>query len=394
MTDFHEPGAAGAGVFPRRAPNRSTHPPAPVRLLSRLLAVPRSLSLIPLLLALLSAAPLSAQTIRGALVDEGGRPVDGTVVGLYPAAGGRAVAGGLTDAEGRFSLSAPEPGRYRVRAERVGYRAASAEVDLVAGETSEVRLTTAVQAFVLDPIEVAADTRCVVRPGAGMRAYELWQQAAVALRATELVEDQELVEYTVRTYRRDVMRSRRPRQNPPLRVRGQPFETLSPAELAEHGYLRDAGDSVAIYGPDATVLLSDEFQDTHCLYVHSQVNVQTRDGVRGEVGLAFEPAADRGIVDIRGTLWLDARTGELRSVEYEYTGLSDGSERSPSRGEVQFQRLPSGAWIVSRWHIRTARIVRGTGEESRRATRPVEILGDVREAGGEVSDITVVERQP
>ncbi|HEX2076787.1 MAG TPA: carboxypeptidase-like regulatory domain-containing protein, partial [Longimicrobium sp.] len=264
--------------------------------------------LLTLFIALLTSTPLSAQTVHGVLVDDAGRPVDGTVVGLHPEGGGRAVHGGLTDGEGRFSLSAPAPGRYRVRAERIGYQPASAEVELATGETEEVRLATAVKAFVLDPVEVTADTRCVVRPGAGMRAYEMWQQAAVALRATELVEDQELVEYTIRTYRRDVIRSRRVRQDPPQRVRGQPFETLSPAELAEHGYLRDSGDTITIYGPDATVLLSDEFQDTHCLYVHSQMNVRTEAGERGVVGLAFEPAEDRDVVDIRGTMWLDART--------------------------------------------------------------------------------------
>lgn len=345
---------------------------------------------LALFIALLAAVPAAAQSVRGVLVDEAGRPVDGTVVALYPADGDRAAHGGLTDREGRFTLSAPAPGHYRVRAERIGYQPAYVEVDLAAGETEEVRLATAVRAFVLDPVQVTADTHCVVRPGAGMRAYELWQQAAVALRATELVEDQELVEYTIRTYRRDLMRSRRARHDPPRRVRGQPFETLSPAELAERGYLRDTGDTITIYGPDATVLLSDEFQDTHCLYVHSQVNVRTQSGGWGEVGLAFEPAVDRGIVDIRGTLWLDARTGELRSVEYEYTGLADGSQRAPSRGVVEFQRLPSGAWIVSRWNIRTARILYGTGPGSRNRTRPIEILGDVREAGGEVSDIQVV----
>ncbi|HEU0298138.1 MAG TPA: carboxypeptidase-like regulatory domain-containing protein [Longimicrobium sp.] len=346
--------------------------------------------LLSLLVALLASGPISAQTVRGVLVDDAGRPVDGTVVGLYPATGGRALAGGLTDGEGRFSLAAPAAGRYLVRAERIGYQPAQAEVELAAGETEELRLATAVKVFVLAPVEVTADMRCVVRPGAGMRAYELWQQAAVALRATELVEDQELVEYTIRTYRRDLIRSRRTRRDPPQRVRGQPFETLSPAELAEHGYLRDTGDTITVYGPDATVLLSDEFQDTHCLYVHSAVNVRTQRGQSGQVGLAFEPAESREVVDIRGTMWLDARTGELRSVEYEYTGLPDGSQRSPSRGVVEFQRLPSGAWIVSRWNIRTARILYGTGPGSRRGTRPVEVLGDVREAGGEVSEITVV----
>ena len=302
------------------------------------------------------------------------------------AGGGRAVHGGLTDGEGRFFLSAPATGRYLVRAERIGYQPAWAEVELAAGETAEVRLTTAVRVFVLDPVAVTADTRCIVRPGTG-RAYDLWQQAAVALRATELVEDQELVEYTIQTYRRDVIRSRRARRDPPQRVRGQPFETLPPAELAKRGYLRDGGDTITLYGPDATVLLSDEFQDTHCLYVHSELNVRTERGQSSQVGLAFEPVEDRGIVDIRGTMWLDAHTGELRSVEYEYVGLPDGSERSPSRGEVRFQRLPSGAWIVSRWHIRSARILYGTGPHSRRGTRPVDVLGDIREAGGEVSDI-------
>ncbi|HEX2076322.1 MAG TPA: carboxypeptidase-like regulatory domain-containing protein [Longimicrobium sp.] len=349
-------------------------------------AIPCSLLPLPwllaLVLALLAPTPLSAQTVRGVLVDDAGRPVDGMVVGLYPAGGGRAAAGGLTDAEGRFSLSAPAPGRYLVRAERIGYRPAYAEVDVAAGETAELRLETAVRAFVLTPVEVTADTRCVVRPGAGMRAYELWQQAAVALRATELVEDQELVEYTVRTYRLNLhptAYSRRHR-DPPQRVRGQPFETLSPQELAAHGYMREEGDTVMFYGPDATVLLSDEFQDTHCLYEQER-------GRRGLVGVAFEPVEGRTAVDVRGTLWLDARTGELRRVEYEYTGMADGSRRSPSGGRVEFQRLPSGAWIVSRWHIRTTRVLTGR----RRAPPSAEIIADVREAGGEVSEITVVE---
>jgi Carboxypeptidase regulatory-like domain len=331
--------------------------------------------LLTLCLALLAATPLPAQTVGGVLVDEGGQPVDGTVVGLYHPRGGRAVAAGLTDARGRFVLDAPAPGRYLVRAERVGYRPASAGVELAAGERAEVRLTTAVQAFVLAPVQVSADTRCVVRPGVGLRAYELWEQAAVALRAAALVEQQELVEYTIHTYRYDPRRTPQTRRDPPRRVRGQPFETLSPAAVAARGYLRERGDTTILYGPDATVLLSDEFLDTHCLYV------QTRGAPRGQVGVAFEPVGAREKVDIRGTLWLDAGTGELRTVTYEYTGPARSSRRSRSRGQVEFQRLPSGAWIVSRWNIRTARPRQGR-------------FLDIRHSGGEVSDITVVQGPP
>lgn len=347
---------------------------APVRALRRLLA--------PLLVlgVLLGAGPLAAQAVRGVVVD-GERPVEGMIVALYPESGGAAVGGALTDAQGRFSVRAPGPGRYTVRAERVGYRAASAGVELAAGQTAEVRLETEVRAFVLEPVAVSASP-CEVRPGPDDQANRIWEHAAVALRATALAQEQELVEYTVRTYRSDMLgiRSRR-RTDPPRRVTGQPFETLSPQALAERGYLRQDGDSLSFYGPDARVLLSDEFLDTHCLYV------QLVEAPAGQVGIGFEPVLDRGLVDIRGTLWLDARTGELRSVEYRYTGLADASRNSPSGGRISFRRLRSGAWIVDRWHIRTARVLQSRWSHE---TRRNEIIADIREAGGEVTDITVV----
>lgn len=337
---------------------------------------PLRLAILALLLAVL-AAPLAAQTVRGVVVEvASGRPVDGMVVSLHPR-GGAAIAGGLTDAAGRFSLAAPEPGAYTVRAERVGYRPAWADVQLHPGDSPEVRLQTAVQAFVLDPVQVTADRRCLVRPGAGELAYELWQQAAVALRATALAQEQELVQYTVRTYERQLLGVRqRGRNDVARRVTGNPFHTLSPAALAERGYLREGRDSLSFYGPDARALLSDEFLDTHCLYAEA--------GAPGELGVAFEPADDRGIVDIRGTLWLDAHTGELRRVEYKYTGLTDDPRGAPAGGRIEFRRLRSGAWIVGRWHIRVARMEM----DNRRQQNGV--VADLREAGGEVTDVTVV----
>lgn len=343
----------------------------------------RLLRFLPLIAALLAAAPAAAQTVRGVVVEEGtARPVAGATV-VLAAAGGATAAGALTDAAGRFSLTAPAPGRYTVRAERVGHAAASVQVELRAGETVEVRLSTAARAFVLPTLQVTADERCVVRPGVGLQAYELWEQAATALRATAVAQEHALVEYTVQTYRRalSVGGSFRPRRDPPRRVTGQPFATLPPAVLSQRGYLAEDGDTLVFYGPDARVLLSGEFMDTHCLYV------QPAAGAPGEVGVAFEPVGTGERVEIRGTLWLDAGTGELRSVEYEYTGLPSGSQRSPSGGRLEFQRVPSGAWIVRRWYIRTALILRGP--DYRPDTRMGEIIADLREAGGEVTDIQV-----
>jgi len=168
----------------------------------------------------------------------------------------------------------------------------------------------------------------------------------------------------------------------PRRVTGRPFHTLSPAELAEGGWVRDEGDSLSFYGPDAHALLSDEFLDTHCLYVDPE-----RSDAR-TVALAFQPVRQRRMPDIQGALLLDRRTGELRQVEYEYTGLQVANGRVPARGLVGFQGLPSGVWIVSSWHISSTRVVQD--RDWSRGGREVASIAEIREAGGEVTDIVLL----
>lgn len=335
-------------------------------------------------LALLGAGPLGAQTIRGVLVDDRDAPVTGALMVLvYP--GGESQAGAITDAEGRFTLVAALPGRYTVRAERTGYRTATAEVELGAGQTVDVRLTTAIQAFVLPTVEAIGQSPCTVRPGRGMAAYTLWDEARKALENAAYLQDAQRLEYTVRTYRNDMAISMgrvRRRYEDPRRVTGRPFQTLSPAALAAGGYVREEGDSVGYYGPDAQVLLSNEFLDTHCLYVDANAADQHT------VALAFEPIRRRGVVDIRGVLRLGRRTGELRAVEYEYTELGGATRRSPAGGSVEFQRLGNGVWAVIRWRIRTTAVSRGTDWERR--GQQTNVLTAITEAGGEVTQIQLV----
>jgi hypothetical protein len=300
---------------------------------------------------------------------------------------GRAGSGALTDAQGQFTLTAPAPGRYTIRGERVGYRAATVVIDLAAGETADVRLQAAVQAFVLPTLEVSAG-RCTVRPGEGEAAYTLWEEARKALETTALLHEQRQVEYTVRTFGVELVpRSGRMRRRnaEPQRVVGNPFHTLSPAELAAGGYMREEGDSISLYGPDASALLSDEFLDTHCLYVDPErFDRQT-------LALAFEPVRQRSAADIRGTLHLDRRTGELREVDYEYTGLEAGGQRLLAGGTVEFRRTPTGAFVVSQWRIRSSRVVRTTDWSRRGEQTPV--VEDLREAGGEVVHVVLQEQR-
>jgi hypothetical protein len=94
------------------------------------------------------------------------------------------------------------------------------------------------------------------------------------------------------------------------------------------------------------------------------------------------PAAVReGIGDIQGTFWLDRSSAELRLLEYRYTNLIRAYAVANPGGFVEFLRLPTGNWFVSRWEIRMPLAFRAmTGGT---------VVDRLQVAGGE---ITVIER--
>jgi hypothetical protein len=69
-------------------------------------------------------------------------------------------------------------------------------------------------------------------------------------------------------------------------------------------------------------------------------------------GITFEPNVRRKVPDVRGTVWLDARTFELRYVEFRYTLLPEFEGADRVGGEVHFGKLTNGAWVTSRWFLR------------------------------------------
>ena len=110
------------------------------------------------------------------------------------------------------------------------------------------------------------------------------------------------------------------------------------------------------YGPDPDGLLSDSFLETQCFSAPGGGGADS-----GFVGLAFEPAPDRRLPDIRGVLWLDALDYGLRTLEFEYTRPPAGLPTDAGGGYVGFMSLPAGTWIVSRWWIRMAHLVWAVG---------------------------------
>ncbi|HZD03903.1 MAG TPA: hypothetical protein VE173_03270, partial [Longimicrobiales bacterium] len=207
-------------------------------------------------------------------------------------------------------------------------------------------------AIELAGIEVAGEQRCTVRPGSGLRTAEVWEEARKALRLAAWTEAQEAVAFRAVDVEAELdpgtlkVRKERRRSHSGY-IHGSPYESYPAEDLAENGYVRPApGGRWTYLAPDAGVLLSDPFLDGHCFEL-------TGDESRPElIGLAFRPV-DRGSdADIRGVLWLDRRSSELRTLEFTYTTLPYPVESELIGGKVDFERLASGPWIVRSWRIR------------------------------------------
>jgi hypothetical protein len=336
--------------------------------------------LVAVLVTLLSASSAWAQTIRGLLVEEGSEtPVGGVFVVMLSEAG-LEVDRVLTDDRGRFSVIARGPGSYSLRTERIGY--ASTETPLIELDVAavhELRLEVPVEAIELIGVRVEAERRCVVRPEEGVETARIWGEAEKALSATRWTGEQRLFVFETESYEQ----VRSPQTLVVLseasekvwRTVAKPFITPPAEQLVELGFVRTtAEDSTYYYAPDAEVMLSDAFLDAHCFRVRLGDDQET-----GLVGLAFEPVPGSHMTDVKGVLWLDEETAALRFLEYSYTGLDVDFSTEHFGGRLEFEQLPTGAWIIRNWWIRGP-IVRRGGVGHLQTER----LAAVKQVGGRV----------
>jgi hypothetical protein len=110
--------------------------------------------------AALVASPLSAQSIRGRVVDESsGEAVSGVSAVLVNPSG---VQQGATqsDPRGRFVLRAPAPGRYRIRVFHIGYGDFYSDLfEVEANETVEVDVRLSMRPIAVDSLVVTTERR-------------------------------------------------------------------------------------------------------------------------------------------------------------------------------------------------------------------------------------------
>ena len=318
----------------------------------------------PAVLALLLAAvapPASAQVVRGRLVDAADEAgVSGAMISLLDRDGSQSSRV-LTRGTGLFEVEAATPGRYRLRADRIGYATSFSDFfDLAAGDTLTIGMTSAVAAVSLRGIEAEARKALDAAAFTQERGYYRYEMMGVI---RELGPEGRQVIREDRDFERA--------------YRQYPFVSLPADSLISKGFAKLAPNESVYWAPDAGVLLSDAFLDTHCFRIRSDERQP------GLIGLEFEPVPGRRIAEIRGTLWLDSDGARLERLDYNYQNLDLPSAlaRANPGGTVEFEALPNGTWIVNSWRIRMPRSRVGVSPFDGRV---IAVLDGITEQGGDV----------
>ena len=292
--------------------------------------------------------------LRVRLATPDGAPIAGALVALIDSA--RVVREGVSDENGIRSLRAPQ-GSYRIRVRRIGFLPFLSE-PLTVASGSEIELRVESSRVALETIVVTSRSRCgPIEPGEQILAT-VWDEIAKALRTSQLSAG-DFADYAhAFVYRKKLNQQGKVISSDTIfRPLGgaKPFGVLNAAALFSNGFVV-GNDRLGwiYYGPDETVLLSDQFASTHCFQV-------IRDpGKPGKIGIEFTPVPGRTMGEIKGVLWVDQSTAELRELIFRYVnaGLM---ERFRAGGFARFRRLPSGSWIVDDWALRAPILERTPG---------------------------------
>jgi hypothetical protein len=232
---------------------------------------------------------------------------------------------------------------------RIGYRSEVSDPHvLTVGAAVATRLVLSSLGLSLDTVHVRSQSACHLLAESGATTFAVWEQARTALLATQLTGAARNISATTIAWDRRLDLANRVREQSASLLTAfvaEPFVALSPDSLHRFGYALKQPDnrSMNYYVPGIDMLLASVFVDDHCFHLTSDQN---------RVGIVFEPNAERkDVTEIRGTMWLDRASSELRSMEFRYVLLTSDLA-ADAGGEVQFTRMKNGSWAVSRWNVR------------------------------------------
>ena len=308
---------------------------------------------------LMATATLAqAQVLRVHLVDEETRqPLAGVLVSALDAAGAMGPSV-LSSGDGIATVRASGSGPHRLLIRRIGFAPVTTNPVTVPLESSTtVDIIVPVHRITLGIVHVVGNQSCAEQTDSpSALAQPAWTEVRTALEASALTRDQRLVTTAALRFQRDLRRDGTV-DFADTTLRGssgeRPFFAPNPALLERDGYFKHHDDgSEDFYAPDEAVLLSAGFTRRHCLSVFPDVR---RDSAGTQLALAFVPRDRDTRPEIKGLIWIDSATSELRRIDFEYVRISLRAPADSIGGSVEFRHLASGAWIVSSWALRMPR---------------------------------------
>lgn len=302
--------------------------------------------------AAVSSSAAHAQVLRARLLDEALQsPVSSAFVTLRDSSGA-VVTGAMTDSAGWVQLRAERPGRYQLRVERLGYESSDAgAVLLEAGPPTTRTLTITGRPFQLAAVSAQTDRRCRTARELGAETARLWEAIRKVLGMASWS--------SAGQNRYEIAESQR-RLTPDLRLVSwsdstgsilssrSPFESQPVTDLIANGFIQQRDPHTwTWFAPDADALLAPAFIELNCFRMVRHPTDATL------VGLAWEPRGRPPGPWVEGVLWVKRESHGLSHVEFGYTHLPWDVSAEHAGGEIRFQQVAGGAWIVHEWWIRS-----------------------------------------
>jgi hypothetical protein len=294
--------------------------------------------------------PAPQQILRGTVRDSSSLlPLPGAVVSAFDTSGAT-LSRTIADGSGRWAVTIG-PRAARLHLIRIGFR--PRDVPIPRERDVPLELTMSRLPALLEAMRVSGEELC---PGSADRgaAFQLWEQARAGLLATIVARETKPAKTRSLVYNRHMPahddRVLRQTARVLVELTSRPFLASADAPtFARVGYLEEDASGRTFNAPDADVLLDESFAATHCFHLEGP-NGEHRE----QIGLAFTPVPNPArdtLVDVRGVIWIDGVTPQLRSLEFLYTALEPAAIDAKAGGHIEFRTMPNGIAFIERWHL-------------------------------------------
>jgi len=300
---------------------------------------------------------LAGQTIRGRVLDASRRPLLGALVELRDLSG-RSLKILLTTPSGSFQIEAPAPGRYLYRIAAIGYQPqAPTPVDVpIDGVTLPDVVLRPMTVRLPDLVALGRGRFCGKSGMADEMFERLIESAHTALQIMETTVNDKAIGFQVGIINTKTVygtfNNFAVADTIVQKLSAWPVMSIDPDTLRVVGFGRrmQAGNEALweYYGPDARVLFSDWFLDTHCFTLDKPANKKI---APDSLHLRFAPARKSKLVDVAGELVLDAHNLALLQFSFTLRNLPNWMPDEGAGGYMEFSPLKSGLWMTKSWAI-------------------------------------------